>query len=251
MTLKTTTMLASIVLFAGLSPGERQALAATMQRHRYAKGELIFQQGDPGGTLYVIATGTVKIALSAPDGRELLLALLGPGDFFGELSLLDGAPRSADAIAQEDCQLLLLRRENFLAFLNGHPEATKSLLRVLARRLRATDEVVHEAAFLDLPGRVARLLLRLGQTHGRPEQDGVVLGLRLTHAELASMVGSSRESISRLLKHWQRQGLIRYHAGLLTLVRPEVFYESGQVEEEASTVTGNEWDTHRIKEVGG
>ncbi len=221
----TSVLLANVTLFAGLSASDRAALSAALRRRQFAKDEVIFQKGDPGEALCIIAAGTVKIVLSSAEGKEILLALLGTGDFFGELSLLDGEPRSADAVAQDDCRLLLLRREDFLGFVRGHPQFAESLLRVLARRLRATDDIVDEAAFLDLPTRLARLLLRLARTHGRQERDGLVVGMRLTHGEVASMIGSSRESVNRCLKQWEREGLIAYHGGLLTLRRPDALRE--------------------------
>jgi CRP/FNR family cyclic AMP-dependent transcriptional regulator len=230
---KTSAILAGTALFAGLSASDRSALAALMRRRRYADEEVIFRQGDPGDTLYIIATGTVKIVRSTEEGKELLLTLLGPGEVFGELSLLDGEPRSADAVAQESCEVFLLRREDLYSFLRGHPTVAEALLRVLARRLRATDDVLDEAAFLDLPTRLARLLLRLAHVHGRRERDRVVLGLRFTHAEIASMVGSSRESVTRNLKQWEREGLISYRAGLVSLLQPDALQERAYRESEA------------------
>jgi len=215
-----TMVLAHVPLFSGLAANELDSLGEALRPRRYARGDLIFQQGDPGDAFYVIENGEVKVVLSSSDGREAILAILGPGHFFGELSLLDGDPRSADVIAKEDCTLLALRREDFLAFLRAYPRAAEALLAVLSRRLRATDDLVHDAAFLDVAARLARLLLKLGDTHGRKEADGVVLGVRLTQEDLASMVGSTRETVNKWLKSWERQGILHSRGGILTLRQP-------------------------------
>lgn len=215
-----TLALAHVPLFAGLAPAELETLGHSLRPRRYARGDVIFQQGDPGDTFYIIESGEAKIVLSSSDGREAILALLGPGHFFGELSLLDGEPRSADVVAKEDCALLALHRDDFRAFLVRHPHAAEALLAVLSRRLRATDDLVHDAAFLDVAARLARLLLKLGESHGRMEARGLVLGIRLTQEDLASMVGSTRETVNKWLKSWQRQGLLEQRGGILTIVHP-------------------------------
>src|SRR5581483_6556683 len=133
-----TLVLAHVPLFSGLAPSELETLGHSLRPRRYARGDIIFQQGDPGDTLYVIESGEVKVVLSSADGREAILTILGPGHFFGELSLLDSEPRSADVIAKEDCSLLALHRKDFQEFLGGHPHAAIKLLAVLSRRLRAT-----------------------------------------------------------------------------------------------------------------
>lgn len=139
-------------LLGGLAPAERSRHA----RRRYAKGEPIFLRGDPGGGFYVVERGWVRLVLSSQEGKEFGLDLLGLGACFGELALLDGEPRSADAVAQEDCALLLLRRAEFDAVLAARPEAARALLAVLARRLRRDAELLAEAVFLDVPARLAR-----------------------------------------------------------------------------------------------
>lgn len=210
-------VLAHVPLFAVLGPSELETLGRALRPRRYARGDVVFQQGDPGDAFYVIESGEVKVVLPSEDGREAILTILGPGHFFGELSLLDGEPRSADVVAKEDCSLLALHREDFRNFLTQHPHAAAALLAVLSRRLRATDDLVHDAAFLDVAARLARLLLKLGETHGREEKQGLVLGIRLTQEDLASMVGSTRETVNKWLKSWQRQGLLEHRGGILTI----------------------------------
>jgi CRP/FNR family cyclic AMP-dependent transcriptional regulator len=212
--------LVRIPLFAGLPPAELESLSSCLRRRRYTKGEVIFLQGDPGTSLYAIEGGRVKIAVASPEGKEFVLNLLGPGDFFGELALLDAEPRSADAVAQDPCLLLLLQREDFLRFLEAHPRASATLLAVLSRLLRRNAQIVQDAAFLDVPTRLARTILELGETKGQAAEGGLVVGSRLTQSDLAAMVGTTRESVNKWLRSYQRQGLIRYDRGIITVLRP-------------------------------
>jgi CRP/FNR family transcriptional regulator, cyclic AMP receptor protein len=214
-------VLADVPLFAGLSEDERGALRARMRRRRYPRGEVIFLRGDAGSHLYIVESGTVKIALSSAEGKEMILALLGRGDIFGEMTLLDDAPRSADAVALEPCEVLLLEREDFIHFLAERPRASLRLMAALSRRLRATDELVQDAAFFDIPARLASVLLRLADTLGRPGRQGTAISRRLTQGELAGMIGATRESVNKWLRFYERQGLITTERGYITVVRPE------------------------------
>ena len=214
-------VLAQVPLFAELAPTEIEALATCLRPRRYRRGAPIFFQGDPGTGFYIIQSGRVKIALTSPDGREVVLTLLGPNDFFGDLALLDGEPRSADALALDDCSLLLLTREDFLSFLDTRPQVSRELLAVLSRRLRRNAQLIQDAAFQDISGRLARLLLQLAEQHGRPGAEGVLLGARLTQSELAAMVAATRESVNKALRVFERRGLIRRQRGLITLLDPD------------------------------
>jgi CRP/FNR family cyclic AMP-dependent transcriptional regulator len=213
--------LADVPLFSGLSDEDRALLAQRLRRRRYRHGETLFLRGDPGTFLYIIESGCVKIALTSTEGKEMILAQLGQGDFFGELALLDGLERSADAVVVEDAELLLLGREEFLRHVEKHPRVALHALAVLSRRLRQTDQLVHDAAFFDVPGRLASVILRLGETLGRPVAGGVAISRRLTQIELADMIGSSRESVNKWLSFYQRQGIIRSDHGLITILSPE------------------------------
>jgi CRP/FNR family cyclic AMP-dependent transcriptional regulator len=214
-------VLAQGSLFAGLSADHLKTLASSLRRRRYSRGEVIFRQEDPGSSLYLIESGVVKIVLPSASGKEVILVLLRPGDFFGELALLDGEPRSADAVAHEDCQLLLLQRQDFLDFLEHQSGAAESLLAAVSRRLRRTDLLVHDAAFLDVPARLARTLLELAEAQVQHGKNGSPISLRLTQTELAGMVGTSRESINKWLRYYERHGLVRFHKGLLTVLEPQ------------------------------
>ncbi len=211
-------LLAQVPLFSGLNPGELDGLAALIRRHRYTAGEIIFHEGDAGMALYIIEKGEVKIVLGSAEGKEVVLSLLGPGDFFGDLALLDGEPRSADAVAMETSELLILQRQDFLRFVAEQPHVAVNFMAVLSRRLRRVDQLVHDAAFLDVRTRLVRRLLDLAQTRGQAGPQGVVIASRLTQSDLANMVGATRESINKWLGYCAEKGLVRHDRGRLTLL---------------------------------
>jgi CRP/FNR family cyclic AMP-dependent transcriptional regulator len=169
----------------------------------------------------VIEEGRVKIAKSSTEGKEVILAVLGQGDFFGELALLDGGERSADAIVVEDATVFLLGRAEFRHYLETRPRVALEMMSVLSRRLRQTNQLVHDAAFFDVPGRLASAMLRLAETLGQATPGGVTISRHLTQVELAEMIGSTRESVNKWLSYYQRQGIIRMERGLITIVRPQ------------------------------
>jgi CRP-like cAMP-binding protein len=216
-----TDALAKVPLFRELPAAELERLGALVRARRYRRGEVIFLEGDIGASLCVIALGQAKIVLSDAEGREIVLNVYGPGDFFGEFALLDGEPRSADAIAQEACLLYWLTREDFLAFLEAHPRAASTLLAVLSRRLRHTTRVVQDATFRDVPARLARVVLDLATTRGRPLDNTVVVDGPYTQTDLAAMVGASRETVNKALRGFQRGGLLRHERGAITVTEPE------------------------------
>ena len=214
--------LQNVVLFSEFAAEELEGLAGSLRPRRFARGECIFLAGDPGDSLCIIEEGRVRIALPAPDGRgEVTVAVLGPGDFFGELALLDGHPRSADAVGTEAGRLLLLRRADFLGCLEERPRMAIRLLGVLSQRLRHDAELVQDAAFLDVPGRLARVLLRLAEAQGQRRDEAVLLSTRLTQTDLAGLVGATRESVNKWVGFYERQGLIRCQGGQITVLRPD------------------------------
>ncbi len=214
-------LLAQVPLFARLAPRELESLARLLRRRRYRAGEVIFHEGDAGTALYIVESGEVKIVLGSAEGKEVVLGLLGRGDFFGELALLDGEPRSADAVAVVASQLAVLQREEFTRFIRSTPRAAANLLAVLSRRLRRTDRLVHDAAFSDVRTRLLKLLLELGQTRGQPGPGGVAITSRLTQGDLATMVGTTRESVNKWLRYYAGKGVLRHARGRLLLVDPE------------------------------
>jgi CRP/FNR family cyclic AMP-dependent transcriptional regulator len=207
-------------LFAQLSTAQLQSLAGLARRTRYARGHVIFNEGDAGAALYMIVSGRVKMSQSSPDGRERTLALLSSGDVFGELALLDGGPRSADAVVVEDADLLVVPREEFLTFVMEQPPVAMSLLVVLSQRLRHTNLLVHDAAFFDVRGRLARVLLELARGDGAAAREGPWICPPLTQTELASMVGVTRESVNKWLRYYERRGAVARRRGRLVVLDP-------------------------------
>ena len=213
--------LATVPLFAGLPPAELERFGGLTRARDYTRGEVIFLEGDAGTSLCVIATGRVKIVLTGIDGREVVLNVYGPGEFFGEFALLDGEPRSADAVAQEPSRVFTLQRSDFLTFLESHPRAVATLLAVLSRRLRHTTRVVQDATFRDVPARLARVILDLADAHGRPAAAGILVDARLTQTELAQMVGASRETVNKVLRSFERGGVLHFDRGGITIGKPD------------------------------
>jgi CRP-like cAMP-binding protein len=213
-------VLSRVPLFSDLPPDELEALSTRLRRLEHAKGDVIFRQGDPGSSLYIIQSGAVNITLSSRAGQQMILARLGAGEFFGEMALLDGEPRSANAVATDGSEFLLLDRDDFLTYLEARPKLAVRLLIVLARRLRNDAEIVQDAAFLDVPARLARIILQLAETTGQPGEDGTVIG-PVAQTELAAMVGARRETVNKWIRFYERHGLIRSERGRITILKPD------------------------------
>ncbi|HYI02952.1 Crp/Fnr family transcriptional regulator [Hyalangium sp.] len=214
-------LLSRISIFEELQAEELEQLSSLLRSRRYAKGEVIFHQGDVGTALYIVRKGQVAIRLSSEEGKEAILALLDRGDFFGELALLDEEPRSTDAVAREEADLLSLQREDFRRFLKERPEVAMRLLATLTRLVRRVTQLIHDATFLDARARLVRVLLELAQQQGQPGADGVVISQRLTQSELANLCGLTRESTNKWLRFYVREGLLSYEGGKITLVKPD------------------------------
>jgi CRP-like cAMP-binding protein len=197
-------VLQNVPLFSQLAAPELQRVVDVARERAYPKNSVILFEDDPGDALYVVAQGQVKVVLIGEDGREVILSVLGPGEFFGEMALIDDEPRSAHVIAMEDSALLVLRREDFQGILRQSPGLGLALLRELSRRLRRVDEKVGSLVLLDVNGRVAQLLLDLAD-----EEDGARITRRLTHHTIAQMIGSSRETVSRTMRELVDKGLIQ------------------------------------------
>jgi CRP-like cAMP-binding protein len=205
-------------LFKALSEQERRALAAHAQSRVFAPNEPIFHVGEPGYSMMGVMVGTVRISLPTLKDKEVVLADLPAGEFFGEIALLDGKPRSASAVALTKCELLVLERRDFLPFLERSPTACLNLMQLLCERIRRADERVSEIAFSDLLARLARTLLRYpAQGHGPPK-------LSLSQQELAEMVGATRENVTRCLRIWQRHGILQLKDSRIIILKPEVLH---------------------------
>jgi len=213
--------LRQITLFSGLSDPALSALAARVRIRSYRKGEILFHKDDPGSSLFLLKTGRIKISTFSSEGKEAVFTVHGPGDAFGELALLDGAPRSATATALEPSRLLTLDRAAFVSFLREHPDAALVLLSELTARVRRLSGQVEDLMFLDIPGRLARTLLRLGEQHGKRTSRGLEIDLQITQTELGGMVGATRVSVNRLLHWFADRGLIAIDDRRIVLLQPE------------------------------
>ena len=206
-------VLQTLPLFSGLEPEEIRELTASLRRRRFARNEVIFHREDPGNCLFAVLSGAVKIALTSPDGKEVILAINGPGDSFGELALFDGEPRSADAVALEPTELLAVPRDTFLQFLRNNPDATLRVLASMARQFRRLTDTVHDSVFLDVPGRLAGTLLQL-----MDPGDGATR--EVTQGDLAALIGATRESVNKWLGAFERMGLIARERGKVRVIDP-------------------------------
>ena len=186
-------------LFTALDDAASASLLANMVSVKIPKGTILFAEGDGGDQLYVIAEGKLKLGTSSGDGRENLLSILGPGEMFGELSLFDPGPRTSTATAVTDAKLLSLGQEKLLPWLAENPKVALQLLARLAQRLRRTNEAVGDLVFSDVPGRVAKALIDLGERFGKKTEEGLFVHHDLTQEELAQLVGASRETVNKAL----------------------------------------------------
>jgi CRP-like cAMP-binding protein len=205
-------------LFAALDDDASAALRATMHEVDVPRGQTLFDEGDPGDRLYVVTHGKIKLGRTSPDGRENLLAVLGPGEMFGELSLFDPGPRTATATAVTDSTLIGLGHDDLQPWLTGRPEVAAQLLGALARRLRRTNEAMADLVFSDVPGRVAKQLLDLARRFGVPTDDGVRVTHDLTQEELAQLVGASRETVNKALADFASRGFLRLEARAVVIL---------------------------------
>lgn len=208
-------------LFATLDQDAAQSLRTSMNEIELARGDLLFHEGDPGDSLYVVLRGKIKLGRTSGDGRENLVAVLGPGEMFGELSLFDPGPRSAGATALVDSTLLGLSSDELTPWLAGRPDVARALLRAIARRLRRTNDSMSDLVFSDVPGRVAKALLDLSARFGTPAEDGIHVAHDMTQEELAQLVGASRETVNKALADFAGRGWLRLEARAVVLTNVE------------------------------
>lgn len=196
-------------LFAALDVEGAAALRASLVERNVVKGEVLFAEGEPGDRMYVIVEGKVKLGQTSVDGRESLLAVLGPAEMFGELSLFDPGTRTSTATALTDAIVLGLGNDQLRPWLAGRPEVAAALLQALARRLRRTNEAMADLVFSDVPGRVAKALMELGEKFGTITPEGLMVTHDMTQEELAQLVGASRETVNKALADFAQRGWIR------------------------------------------
>ncbi|MFY0409720.1 Crp/Fnr family transcriptional regulator [Solicola sp. PLA-1-18] len=208
-------------LFSGLDDEAAASLGSSMTSLTIRRGEVLFHEGDSGDRLYVVTDGKIKLGRTSADGRENLLAILGPGQMFGELSLFDPGPRSATATAVTDVDMGSLGHEELTKWLVQHPNVSRALLHQLAARLRRTNEVVADLVFSDVPGRVAKALMDLSSRFGRKADDGIHVHHDLTQEELAQLVGASRETVNKALADFAMRGWLRLEPRSVVIIDPE------------------------------
>jgi CRP/FNR family transcriptional regulator, cyclic AMP receptor protein len=212
------------VLFAALSDTEAWELIQLARQESAPPKHAVFQVGQAGDSLHIVLEGRVKVSLLSEEGKEAILSILGAGEVFGEMSLFDGEPRSATVTTMEPCRFLVLRRQAFLPFLEKRVPVMLELIAEMSRRLRATNTLVGNLSFLNLPARLARILLNLVQQYGKMTPQGIVIGLKLSQEELGHLVGVSRESVNRQVRLWVESGLIEYDHGTLVVLNSDALF---------------------------
>jgi CRP-like cAMP-binding protein len=202
-------LLRTVPIFSELSDKDIESLARVASRKKCPKDTVVFFENEEGDSFFMILQGRIKVTILGDDGREVILSVLGPGDFFGEMALLDNEPRSATAIAVEDSELLSLHRNDFQHVLGENAGITTALIRVLSARLRKANHQISTLALLDVYGRVARVILDMAREEGKRLKDGRISFRRATHQEIANRIGTTRETVTRMLKDLERQGMIQ------------------------------------------
>ena len=216
-----TGVLAQVPLFAALDEEAAEVLTAALTTRAVDRGHVVFVEGDPGDRLFIVLEGKVKVSRTATDGRENLLAVLGPTEMFGELSLFDPGPRTATVSAVTESVLASLDHDDLRPLLLARPEVAVNLLRALAQRLRRTNEAMADLVFSDVPGRVAKALLDLAEKFGEVEDAGTRVRHDLTQEELAQLVGASRETVNKALSEFANRGWLRIEGRSVLLLDRE------------------------------
>lgn len=207
-------------LFRAMTPQELDATLKFAVERRCPRGTVIFQKGDDGSSLMAVLSGRVKISSVSAEGKEVTLNQINHGEIFGEIALLDGKQRSADATAVEDTLLLVVERRHFLPFVRKNDDLYLRLLTVLCDRLRRTSLALEELALFDLPARLARVLLKMADDYGRPANgSGVRIDMKLSQRDLSTLVASTRESVNKQMQSWRKDGVVDMDAGHIVLLR--------------------------------
>lgn len=210
-------LLRNHALFRDLPPAVIEHLGSYMKTRRFARGAVIFSKGDPGSGLMGVLSGSVKVSVASAEGKDIVLNMFQEGEVFGEIALLDGQPRTADAIAMTDCELIVIERRDFVPFLRDHPDVTLKLMEILCARLRRTSEQVQEVTFLNLPTRLAKALLELTGNGGAELRK-----LAITQRELSQIIGRSRESTNKQLRVWEKRGWVALERGGVSVLAKDM-----------------------------
>jgi len=211
------TLIAKIPLFASLEPEVRKPLAALIRVRSYAARQFVVWEGQPGGTLFLSLSGFFKAVTTGADGREMILSVMGPGEVLGELSVLDGQPRSASVVTIEPGELASIDRPALLGLMNSSPGLAVGLIEVLARRVRILTKRFEILSSQDVPERLAQALLNLAEKHGEASGERVRIPVRLSQQDLANLVGATRESVNKQLRKWTKDGVLRRETGCVII----------------------------------
>ena len=213
-------LLRTVPIFSELSEPDIASLGRLTSRRTCPKDTVVFFENEEGDSFFIIVDGRIKVTILGDDGREVILSVLGRGDFFGEMALLDNEPRSATAIAVEDTELLSLHRNDFQSVLTDNRSIMSALIKILTARLRRANHQISTLALLDVYGRVARVIVDTARDEGKRLKDGRIAFRRATHQEIANRIGTTRETVTRMLKDLERQGLIHID-GKEVVVQPD------------------------------
>jgi len=216
-------------LFGRLPPAAIEHLGSYVKRRSLPRGTAIFAKGDPGSGLMGVLAGSVKISVQSADGRDIVLGIMHEGDIFGEIALLDGHPRTADATAMTDCELMVIERRDFVPFLRSQADLTIQIIEILCSRLRRTTEQVQDVTFLNLPTRLAKALLRLTADAEQPASSSKVT---ITQREISQIIGRSRESTNKQLRIWAKHGWVRLERGAVTVLHRDKLAEIAEKDSE-------------------
>ena len=215
---KAPTLLAGIELFSELNEAELREIAALAQTRSAPTDTTIFHEGDPADSIFLVVGGRVKVVTTSSDGKEFILSVLGAGQVFGEMGLLEAAPRSASVVSITEVELLVIKRDDFDRLLTSSPGISRKLMAILSRRLRRANSKMESLAYMDVAGRLARYLLDMALDHGQRLGNGWVVVRRPTHSDIAHSIGTSRETVSRLINEFE-EGFGLVNKGKFTYIR--------------------------------
>ncbi|MEK7761916.1 MAG: Crp/Fnr family transcriptional regulator [Nitrospirota bacterium] len=209
-----------IRLFDGISPSEMQEMEKITRMEEVKKRQPLYLPGDPSSNVYLLKRGRVKIANTAPNGKEVTFDILEPGEVFGELDVLEDAPRSTSAETLDDAVICVIPRKDFDQYLAMHPTVMFKLTKLIGLRLKKIQSRVEDLVFRDVPARLAHLLSELGKTEGIADKQGIRLKVKLTHQEMANLIGCSRETVSTTMGQFRDDGLIQMDGRTITILNP-------------------------------
>jgi CRP/FNR family transcriptional regulator, cyclic AMP receptor protein len=212
-------------IFADLEPEAFEQLCRYAKHTTLKRGTTLFSKGDPGNSLYAVISGTVKMSISSPDGRNAILNIVGPGETFGEIALLDGQARSTDAIANSNCELFVIDRRELIPFVKAQPALAMKFIELLCERLRSTSDQVEQIILQNLPGRLASALLRLSEKRTTELQGRTIA---ITQQEISEMVGMTRESINKQLRAWASRDWVRLEHGAIVVLNAEMLRDMAE-----------------------